>query len=134
MDKQGPRVQVRFDPETYDLLARTASAKGVPMSTLVREYTHYCLTNDVYESRLGDLETMIRAATREASGHYALGQRSLLARQAVANATSMFLVLEVLAQVFDWSTEESQRFYATCRNRAVSFVQDRENTPSEQDG
>lgn len=54
-----------------------------------------------------------------------------MARQAISNATSVFLVLEVLAQAFDWTPEESQRFYATCRNRAVSFVQDRENTPSE---
>ena len=134
MDKQGPRVQVRFDAETYDLLARTAGAKGVPISTLVREYAHYCLTNDVYESRVGDLDAMIRAAVRDSTGHYASGQRSLLARQAISNATSMFLVLEVLAQVFDWTPEESQRFYTTCRNKAVSFVQDRENTPSEQDG
>jgi hypothetical protein len=134
MDKDTRRLNVMYDVDTYDLLQRTAETRNMSMAALVREYTHYCLTNDVYESRLGDLETMIRAATREASGHYALGQRSLLARQAVANATSMFLVLEVLAQVFDWSTEESQRFYATCRNRAVSFVQDRENTPSEQDG
>ena len=57
-----------------------------------------------------------------------------MARQAISNATSVFLVLEVLAQAFDWTPEESQRFYATCRNRAVSFVQDRENTPSEQVG
>lgn len=134
MDKHGPRVQVRFDAETYDLLVRTAEAKGMYISTLVREYTHYCLTNDVYESRLGDLDAMIRAAVRDASGHYASGQRSLLARQAISNATSMFLVLEVLAQAFDWTPEESQRFYNTCRSKAVSFVQDRGNTPSEQDG
>lgn len=134
MDKDTRRLNVMYDVDTYDLLQRTAETRKMSMAALVREYTHYCLTNDVYESRLGDLDTMIRTATREAVSYYGAGHRSLLARQALSNATSMFLVLEVLAQAFDWSPEESQRFYATCRNRAVSFVQDRENTPSEQGG
>lgn len=125
---------VRVDEATYGLLEGAASARHLRPAELAREYIEVGVTDAAHEDTRGSLEAMIRAATREASGHYAAGLRSLLARQAISNATSMFLVLEVLAQAFDWTPEESQRFYATCRNRAVSFVQDRENTPSEQRG
>lgn len=128
------RFTVRVDETTYGLLEAAAGAQHLRPAELARQYIEAGVTDAAHQETRGSLEAMIRSATRDASAHHAAGQRSLLARQAIANATSMFLQLEVLAQAFDWSPEESQRFYNTCRNKAVSFVQNRENTPSEQDG
>ncbi len=118
----GKRVALRLDEQTYELLAKVAAARGVPPTTLAHEYVEFCLTSDAYEAQRGTLEQMVFAATRDASERLAAAVRSLIAKGVIASATATFLSLEVLVQQCDFSTAEAQRFYDTCRGRAVSFA------------
>lgn len=122
MEKNAPRVQVRFDRETYEGLQRSAHAQKITVSELIRSHVEYCLTNDAYANNAGELDQMIRAATRDASAYQANQQREFLTKQALSSATSMFLVLEVVAEAFGWGPEESRRFYELCQDKAVQFV------------
>ncbi|HHJ98442.1 MAG TPA: hypothetical protein ENN10_00655 [Actinobacteria bacterium] len=120
----GRRVALRLDEQTYELLAKVAAARGVAPTTLAHEYVEFCLTSDAYEAQRGTLEQMVFAATRDASERQAAAVRSIVAKGVIASATATFLNLEVLAQYCDFSPAEAQRFYDSCRGKAVAFARE----------
>lgn len=127
MKRKTKRINVSFDPDTYDHIMRLAAQRNESMSDVVRLYTEEGLNGTLNKDNIDFITCIIREQVKHVMQPQIERLASLSAKAYMEAATATLLTAETIAKFIDVSEQEAfQDVYEKARKKALAQVRKKE--------
>lgn len=127
MKKKSKRINVSFDPDTYDHIMRLAAQRDESMSDIVRLYTEEGLQGKLNSDNIDFIAGIIREQVKNTMQPQIERLASLSAKTYMEAATASLLTAETIAKFVDDSQQEAfEEVYEKARKKALATVRKKE--------
>ena len=127
MRVKSKRINVSFDPDTYNHIMRLAAQRDVSMSDVVRLYTEEGLNGTLNKDNIDFITGIIREQIKNAMQPQIERLASLSAKTYMEAATASLLTAETIARFVDESEQEAfAEVYEKARKKALASARKKE--------
>ena len=119
------RLTLRLDPGDYDRLSAMASNEGVAMAVKARELLIAAMDPQIFSQRYYDVERLLRGVVQKEIEVHSDRMHKRLWRVGAMSAGMVFLVRDILTQVFELSPQAAAQLWREALDRGAEYMGER---------
>lgn len=120
---QNPRINVVFDPETYEQIKGVAGRQNKSMSEIVRNWSMQGLNGELNAKNIAFITELLRDQLQDVMQPYVNRLAALSAKTCIQAGTAAYLSAEaILKFVPSKQQEEVEVSYELARKKAVAYL------------
>lgn len=132
LSSKSPRIQVTFDPETYQQFKNIAYRHNQSLSETVRIYATKSLTPDITKENLDYIVDILHTQIKDIIAPYMERSIALSAKACIQSGTAAYLAAESIARFVPPELQEDVgTTYEAARKKAVIYTRQKGEFPDD---